>query len=406
MKDNFYDLLSSYSGEIPETDEAECNTERIKELVLKKTHNPKIRMKRSKAIVISFVAAALSVASISAVAYAGGFSYFKEILHHSSDDRNIPDSLPLVQDDDTGRMGNNITENKISFIGDENLDITAEGMYYDNNTLMISLEIVTDADTEFPENACIVPYFTKELSGIKSELSNQSGIGHEAALAKSDKPHTYYSTFYLTEENLAGSTIHISLRNFTTYEQTKKCVDKLHEIQQEWRDEANADSMTVEEWKQYWNDHDYDTKTQKALEELIDNSNPITKGEWSADIQIPSNISEPFSIQKYGYRVTADLLSFTLEDYNINDGGFALPVVILKDGTNIFDGGTNETDWIYENTEYQKDKYESIAYSFGNIFCYRKPHRIEDIESIIIYHFDYDDFRIISDTYVIYQAEE
>lgn len=403
---NMYNLFNEYNGDVPEIETSDCNIDRIKALTLQKTGKPKIRMKRTKAIAISFIAAALSVGSITAVAYAGGFSYFREILHHSDADKNIPDSLPLIHNDDTSKMENHIAENTILFSGSDNLTISAEGMYYDSNTLMLSLKLISDI--ELPEDACIIPYFSKEMNETATELKNQSGTGHEAQVVKGDEPNTYYVTYYLTEQNVAGSTIHLSFHNINTYAQTEECWEKLQEFQQMWRDEANADSMTTEEWKNYWKENDFDTRTSNTLKELIKESEPVVEGEWSADIQIPNVVSEPLTVQKNGFKVTADLLSFTLEDYNIkeNANGAIVPVILLKDGTCIFDSGTNEQEWFWENTVYSGDKWESVAYRFANINCYQNPHTVDEIENITVYVVNYTDRGMKVNSYEIYQAEE
>ena len=405
MKNNIYDLFNNYSGNIPDIEENCCNTDRIEKLVLKKINKKKNKPKYKKAFIISFIAAVLSIGSVSTVAYAGGFSYFKEILHHSKTDKNIPDSLPLIENDNEDKMEKNISEQTVTFDGNEELTITAEGMYYDNNTLMLGLKIVSNTNKEIPSDACIIPYFTKDLNGIQTELKYQSGVGHEAAVIKTNEPDMYYATYYLTEQNLAGSKIHVSLHNINTYEQINECDNELNKYQQKWRDEANADSMTTEEWKKYWKENNFDDKIQDIKKELINNYNPVIEGEWSTDIDVPISISKPLNIENNGFNTTIDQLSITLKDENVPEGSSSIPVVILKDGTCIFDAGTNEENWIYKNTDCKKEKHESFGYRFGDIYCYSKPHSIDDIECITVYVMNYTENDLKADEYEIYKAE-
>ena len=405
MKNNIYDLFNNYSGNIPDIEENCCNTDRIEKLVLKKINKKKNKSKYKKAFIISFIAAVLSIGSVSTVAYAGGFSYFKEILHHSKTDKNIPDFLPLIENDNEDKMEKNISEQTITFDGNEELTITAEGMYYDNNTLMLGLKIVSNTNKEIPSDACIIPYFTKDLNGIQTELKYQSGVGHEAAVIKTNEPDMYYATYYLTEQNLAGSKIHVSLHNINTYEQINECDNELNKYQQKWRDEANDDSMTTEEWKKYWKENNFDDKIQDIKKELINNYNPVIEGEWSTDIDVPISISKPLNIENNGFNTTIDQLSITLKDENTPEGSSLIPVVFLKDGTCIFDAGTNEENWIYKNTDCKKEKHESFGYRFGDIYCYSKPHSIDDIECITVYVMNYTENDLKADEYEIYKAE-
>lgn len=407
MKKNIYDLFSEYEGELPDIEEASCDTDRIKRLVLSGTVKKNIsRRHKPKIFLISFAAAVTAVTGVTAAAYTGGFSRFRSVLHKSSSESGINKELPLVNNDDISGMENNIKEEKTVFTGSDFADISTVGMYYDNSTLMISIEIDVAPETELPADSIIIPYISKYHGGIRTELYNYSGISSAAPLIKGDEDGVYYSTFYITENELSGSTIDLQLRDIITESDRTEIFDKLMNEQNKWREEFDIDSHTVEEWKEYWKSNDLDERTRKFAEDCVSECEPVLAGTWSAEIEIPEDIASVRIFESSGFRVTADTLSLTLDvEKELPVGSTVIPVVTMKNGTAIIDGGTKETEWIFSSGLAAHDKTEYYAYRAGNVFSYSAPHHIEDIEKINIIVFDYDKNKLIADNYTIYDKE-
>jgi hypothetical protein len=408
MKHNIYDLFSDYSGELPDIKEAPCDAQRIKELVSQGTKKKHISITRKpKIFVISIAAATIAVTGVTAAAYTGKLSLFVSILRKTGSDRNISDELPVVKDGDISGMENNISTESITFTGSSNMRVRTAGMYSDNSTLMLSVELKLDEHTAIPDNALIVPYFTKIAGGVQTELANLSGLGNAAALVRGDEPGTYLASFYLTENNIAGSTIGVQLKNIVSADQPKQTQEALLAEQQKWREEYGADTMTTEEWKKFWKEHDLDKRTREFMDSALKQCTKIVEGSWYAEIVVPENTSKAAVFEKEGIKLTADTLSVTLEVYRSTPyGSFTIPVITFKDGTVVYDGGSNETKWFAENGVLPSpDKCERYAYGFSDIMCYHKPHQVDDIADITVYQFDYKDHQQLVECYNIFRAE-
>ena len=56
-------------------------------------------------------------------------------------------------------------------------------------------------------------------------------------------------------------------------------------------------------------------------------------------------------------------------------------------------------------TECDVEEIASDGYRFGDIYCYSKPHSIDDIECITVYVMNYTENDLKADEYEIYKAE-
>lgn len=406
MKYDLYDLFSEYKGELPEIEESPCDTERIKRLALQGTEkNTKNIRRKSKVLVISIAAAVAAMTSITAAAYTDAFGRFRSILHRTEPGPVINSELPLISDDDIEGMEENISEEKIFFTGSDSMEVSTAGMYYDNNTLMLSVEMKLKTDIEIPDKSLVIPHFVRRKNGVENELSG--GIGNAAVLVKGDEPDSYYATFYVANQDMAGSTVEVRLENIIDPDQPWNIQKRVLEEQDKWREEYGADNMTIEEWKQLWKEKELDKRTRDFDSKCLDECEKVLAGSWTAQISIPADISKTMTAEKHGFKVTADTLSITFDiSRDIPFGDIAVPVITMKDGTVISTAGTNETEWLIENGVCTSSgNLEDFAYSFSNIYSYSRPHPVEKIADISVYVFSYENGTVCAESYTIHVSE-
>lgn len=407
MKHDLYELFSEYGGELPEIEEKPCDTKRIKQLVLEGTQKKRpIRRVRPKLFIICAAAVLTAVSGLTVAAATDGFSHFRSILGRTEPSGNLSDELPLMSGGDVSGMEQNISENRIVFTGSAAMTVSTAGMYYDNNTLMLSVEMRAGTDKAIPDNAIILPYFTKIKGGVSTELPNQSGLANAAALTRGDEPDTYYATFYLTEKDLADSKVGVTLKNIITTDDTADVYSALIAEQESWRDEFDLDSHTIEEWKQYWHDNDFDKRTRDFVEARLAECCSVMNGEWSAEVDI-SDIGKAATFSRDGFTVTADTLSLTLDiEQELPEYAFAVPVVTMSDGTVIFDGGTSEENLLSQMGVIRSgEKCRRYAHIFANVFSYSEPHHVSSIADISVYVFESNDSGLTAKRRIIYEAE-
>ncbi|MBR5684100.1 MAG: hypothetical protein IKW96_12650, partial [Ruminococcus sp.] len=387
--------------------EKPCDTERIKQLVLDGVQKKRpIRRIKPKYFIICTAAVLTAVSGLTVAAATDGFGHFRSILHRTEPNANISEELPLMNDSEVSGMEQNISESRIVFTGSDSMTVSTAGMYYDNNTLMLSLEMKLNDDISVPDNALAVPYFTKIKDGVRTELTNQSGLANTARLTKGDAPSTYYVTFYLTEKGLSDSKIGITLINIITTDDASDIYSALIAEQESWRNAFDLDSHTVEEWKQYWKDNDFDKRTHDFVDARLVECSSIVAGKWSAELDI-SDIDGAATFSKDGFTVTADTLSLTLDiEQNLPDTVFAVPIVTMKDGTVIFDGGTSEENWLAQTGVISPDENcMRYAHRFSNVFSYSEPHKVSSIAEISVYVFESGSDGLTANRHMIYEAE-
>lgn len=408
MKHNLYELFSDYDRELPEIDEQPCNTDRIRQLVLEGTQK-KIQKKHIKPKMFIICAAAVMTAVTGmtvAAATTDGFSRFRDILHRTEPSANMTGELPLLNGEDVSGMERNISENRIVFTGEGDMTVSTAGMYYDRNTLMLSLEMKVREGINVPENAVVIADYSKLGNGTSTVLTGQSGLANTAALTRSDDPYTYYATFYLTSQDIANSRIGVSINRIISADDISDIQSRIIAEQTEWREEFGFGTHTVDEWKLYWKENDFDLRTRKLLDEYILKCDSIIEGEWTAELNI-SDADEASAFSRDGFTVTADTLSLTLDnDRELSETEIAVPVVTAKDGSVMYDGGTREKEWFAENGIINGQNSFCFANRFSNVFSYCKPVPVSCIENISVYVFELSDGSLTAERHIIYEAEE
>lgn len=403
MSKNLYDLFSEYNGEVPDIEEKSCDKERIKQLVRKQTEEKNIKVRRNpKIFLISFAAALVAATSITAVAYSNGFEPFKHILRKNTSNPSVSSELPLVNGGDEGGMEKNISVAPVAFTGSENAEIKTAGMYYDNNTLMLSVEIKFAQGTVIPENTVVLPYFTLKKGGTETELTNQSGVSNAAVLTKGDEDDVYFATFYVSENELSGSTVGVRLENIVTGDDLSSLQEAVIAEQQRWRDEF-GDIDDIAQWKAYWKENDFDKRTREFMADHLADCQKTVEGSWYGEIEVTAEAAKAMSFKADGFTVTADTLSMTLDiEREVPELSNIAPVITLKDGTVLADTGTNEKKWLIDNGVMSESRHEDFANIFANVYSYSKPHPVEDIAEIAVYVFEYDSSELSAEKYTVY----
>lgn len=407
MKYDMYELFNDYSGELPDIAKNACDTEHVEQLVRRGIRGSRIKARRNpKILVISIAAAAAAVTGITAAAYTDGFSHFREILSRTEPGNNISSELPLMHGDDPTGMEQNISLETVRFTGTDSAEVSTSGMYFDHNTLMLTVEMKLTKGTQLPSGAMVVPHFSLSADSADTELAC-SGISNAAQLIPGSEPDTYCATFYIVEEGIAGSKLNVRLEDIITAEQVTDVHEAVLEEQEKWREEFGFGEQTTEEWKQYWKDNDFDRRTQEIIENALAAGSKVISGIWTAQIDIPPAAGDIMTVSSDGFTLSADTLSIALDvDRELPFGAFAVPVVTLDDGTAIFTTGTTETEWLTKNGFFAENaKHENFAYGFGNVNCYKSPHPTEDIAQIDVYVFDFDDGAVSCEAYPLYKAE-
>ncbi|MCR5167070.1 MAG: hypothetical protein K6C13_07625 [Oscillospiraceae bacterium] len=213
------------------------------------------------------------------------------------------------------------------------------------------------------------------------------------SLVPGEREGLYYLTYYLVQPELAGKTIHARIENAYTPTQTEAVFEAIQSAQTQWREDYSADSMTADEWKAIWKTEDLDGRTLELTRTLLDESDKVITGTWTADISLTDTKEPLLFIDKGGCLITADSLSVHISHEEQYD---KQPVFIftLRDCmTLITSAGTDMTDWLighgaisesYREFAYMRGTDNGRVYSYGSL-C--PPDRIEKIE---MYLFEYD----------------
>lgn len=408
MSKNLYDLFSEYRGELPEIKEEKCDSERIKQLVRQQTSEKKnIKVRRNpKMFIISIAAALTAVTSITAAAYSDNFGGFKKVLRRTEASPAVNSELPLVNGSDTDGMEDNISVDSVAFTGSDSVSVKTAGMYYDNNTFMLSVEMKVSDGISIRDDAVVIPYFTKYNGDTAVEMRDQSGAANAAKLVKGDDAQTYYATFYITEKDIAGSTIGVRLENIIPRAALTDCQTAIVAEQNKWHEEFGTD-RSIEDWKAYWKENDLDKRTLDFMDSYYRDCDKIVEGSWTAEVEVPADIADTSTFENNGFRVKADTLSVTVDaERDIPEGAAYEPVITLKNGDVIFTAGTNETEWFRENGVFTSDdKHENFASVYSNVFSYSKPHDVDDIAEVAVYIFNYEDSELNVEKNLVYTAD-
>lgn len=367
-----------------------ANRQALERRIAMKQHK-KSTHKKSTGFLIAAAAACAALTGVTAAAVTGRLDLLRDVLSQT-ELRNGPDVpaalIDNVAEDEAPR---NLAEPATLFAGDESLCISAAAMNYDSNTLMLTLALTPQEGTVLPQDALFIPYFER-ITEDGAQRINPSGIYAVEHLVTDAATDTAYLTYYLTQPDIAGSTLRVTLQNAYSQAQIDAVSDGIRAAQKQWRIDYGADSMSIEEWKALWQAEDLDSRTNETAAALLAESDSLLCGTWAADLEVPETDTAPLTAEADGFRVTADTLSLCTA-YDKETSAYQAYIITFRDGTVLCTyTGTNEEAYLKEigaidgNTVY-------FPYSFGTengrIHCYDAPHAVEDIAEIQVYLFDY-----------------
>ena len=391
MKKNLYDLFADYDGELPELKESPCDSAQIEQLVMTRTAAKPIRRIKHRRLfpAIAAAAAAIAVCGVTVAAATGKLDIFRKMLGKTA----LTDTgsrLPMMHETSEETMSQYLWEDGTVFAGDSSLNISTVSMYSGQDTLMLMLAIAPQHGQSLPENAKFIPYFYR----ADGTLLPQSGIANVQALVQDDETGISYLTYYLTAQDLADSTLRVELKNAYSDAQLKSVYAGVQDAQAQWRADLGADSMSVEEWKALWQSEDLDGRTAETVTALLAETEPLLRGTWTAELEIPQAADAPRIFTAEGFTVRADGLSLQTEQQDPD--AQVEYMVTLKDGTKILDGALAE-DISSEHKALADagilsgaDSMQEFAYRFDNIACFSDPVRTADIASVtaLIFHYE------------------
>ena len=191
----------------------------------------------------------------------------------------------------------------------------------------------------------------------------------------------------------AGSAVRAELKNAYTRAQLAAVQTVLVAAQDQWRADYGCDSMPADEWKALLQSENLDGRTFDTIAELLENSDAVLRGTWSAGITVPENTAPAVYTSEH-FRVTADSLSVESENFSgQNDVSY---MIRLTDGRTLVDeGGTSERQAMYDaGILSAEDTVCEFAYAFGAdgkmIRCFSEPVAADEIASVTALLFDYE----------------
>lgn len=394
----------------PQFSEQYCaKRQALERRIAMKQHKRSIN-KKSTGFFIAAAAACAALSGVTAAATTGKLDLLRDILTQTKLSNGPESPAALVDTAAEDAAPHHLAETEILFAGEDSLRISAVAMNYDSSTLMLTLAIEPQNGTVLPEDALFIPYFERITADGARQIS-QSGIGAVEYLVTDTASDTAYLTYYLTQSEIAGSTLHITLQNAYSQAQIAAVYKDICSEMDQWTADYGRDTMDIAEWKALWQAEDLDERMHQTESELLAGSDRLLTGTWTADISVPETAPTPLSIDRDGFRILADTLSLRAE-YDENAAASPVYLMTFKDGTVLCDfTGTNEEAYLKEQNEID-DTTVYFAYTFGtdsSIRCYDAPHAVEDIAEISVYLFDYEPdadghFSLTAEKHILYTA--
>lgn len=400
MKTNYYELFSAYT---PETDKRrEKSVPKLKKDVLTRIGAKKRRMTGRIAIgaVMASVCVVITVGAVS-----GSIErFFTAVSQAKIRENENGGSLPAV--------GENNADMTAYYSLPEGAELTSEGdisaellgMYSDSHTVMLSLSVRTPEPLD-TSDACMPFYFTAVYPDGSEKLLTQSGLVSSYELVQADfaeGENTYYMTFYLTDQELAGSTLKLESDGIFSSEQLYSVFKQLQDEQMKMVEE-----LGIEEASKPYEGYEGFILGTKQERSLLAEKEPIAAGTVSGEIPVPLPASEPFETEAYGVTMSFDSLSLYVSQPTEEMKGEVYAghelAVYLKDGTVI----SNFRDIDYDiRFAYHRGAFDSDSLC-GSIYCFNRPIDISEVEKVVMYVVRYEDFntdnvREVIDEYVIY----
>lgn len=422
MKIDFYDLFSLHT---PEDISGEGGENYMTAAVRNKIHeklsegspavSPKIRHKR-KAGRVALAAAAIAVCmGITVGAASGKLGEFFNTLSRSEIADSVPgNGLPAIGENPAD-MTEYYSLPEAVFTTDGTVSAELLGLYSDSNTVMLSM-MITPEDGSDISDMRMPFYFTLKSPDGSEKTLNQSGLGGLENFTAADIDGSYCLTFYLTDPDIAGSTLKIESDGLYTVSHTEAAFKMVTDYQKQQRAQFDNDVDWFEYKKNnswhYGNARDYYEGQRIALKEV----NPDVSGSVSAEIKIPETSAEPMETNAYGVTMRLDSLSLYVSEIpdelaGDRHAGDAY-TVYLKDGSIISNEFFMFDDVVLTNSGYNftGTLYSQYAYmrgtETGSICCFDRPIAADEVEKVVIYILNYDsDYNEQVSEYLLYRAE-
>ena len=417
MKQSLYDIFDHFTPEdntLPHLKEQPMNEKAISDQVFSKIgYHPIVQTKKKKSYRLFGIAAAVAVlacGTITTAAVTGNMDLFFATVS-SSDLSDSDASLP----DDIEQMQAYYQCPDVSFTETDQASVSLLGVYHDNNTPMLSVQLTVKDSTALTESMGLLPYFTlKTADGTEKALTNSGSLS--SYLQKSNtSDHVYYATYYLVDPEFSDSTLQVSFAGVYDQSQEQQVQNEIVDLQDHWRTAYSSETTPVEEWKDYWQTHHLDEKTRDARKAAFEKLPAVLDGAWSAEIPIDTTDTTVINAESEGIAISMDELSLSVSQIPeaIQKQGAVSPVVYLKDGTILsddffmFPDVPKNQDGSYQLTD---TSYEAFAFVQGSekstIYSYAYPIDPESIEKVELYVQYYDsDWNEQINCYPIYSAQ-
>ena len=413
MKQSLYDIFDHFTPEdntLPHLKEQPMNEKAVADQVFSKIGcHPIVQTKKRKPYRLFGIAAAVAVfacGTLATAAVTGNIDLFFATVS-SSDQSDLPGSIEQMQA--------YYQCPDVSFTETDQASVSLLGFYHDHNTLMLSVQLTVKDGTALTESMGLLPYFTlKTADGTEKALTNSGSLS--SYLQKSNtSDHVYYATYYLVDPDFSDSTLQVSFAGVYNQSQEQQVQNEILDLQESWQNAYFSETMSIDEWKDYWKEQHFDEKTTAARKAAFESLPAILDGTWTAEIPIDSTDTTVTTAESKGISISMDELSLSVSQIPeaIQKQGAVSPVVYLKDGTILsddffmFPDVPKNQDGSYQLTD---TSYEAFAFIQGSekstIYSYAYPIDPESIEKVELYVQYYDsDWNEQINCYPIYSAQ-
>lgn len=393
MKQSLYDWFDAYEGELPELETTACDTAQISRRVMAKIGSGRITVKRRRrwAAAAAVIIAAAACMGLTVGAAAGKLDMFRQVLRQTEITEQGTASLPLTKGD-MPEMDAYLSTPDVVFEGNENMTVSLLGMYNDNASLMMTLQLTVHDGTVLTEEMSLMPFFTLVHEDGTEVLLSKSGLYADEGLLRLEEAgtDTWYLTYCLTDPDMGGSSLRVEIPGVYSAAQRDGCSAEIQALQAEWRSNYGADSMPAEEWKALWQELDLDSQNFAAQRSYLERTAGVMDGTWTADIAIPTAASA-YTAAQNGIEISLDALSLSVTDAAHPDAGYAC-AVFLKDGTVLSE--------MQETLTFAEEAHAfgtAVPFAYwrgiadGRIYCYSEPLSSDMVEKVVVYEVTHDE---------------
>lgn len=327
MKRDMYDIFDHLGDDFEElpnlktrSAKTKAETDHLTKRVFEKADIKPVRTKKAPCKVIAIAAAVTIIAggTLTAGAVSGKMEeFFRSVSKAEISDARPSENLPAVKaelPDAIAEMEQFYSCPDTVFTQNESGSIELVGLYSDNSTMMISFRLTLNGENTLSNNVYMLSYFTLTLpDGTVKELT-QSGYLTEPFVKSETEENVYYMTYYLTDPEFSGATLHTEFIGAYTQEQAANVHEKLIALDDELYNKYNAADMSTGEWKKFQHENDFDEIRRKTRREAFEAEESAINGNWQADTQLPALESEPFVIETERNKYSVDKLSIMVSD--------------------------------------------------------------------------------------------